>query len=364
MRGQPDLGQRAREAFVVTAVAVAVVVGALALWKLRLLISLIFVGIIFAAAMRPGVEALHRHRVPRGVGVLVHYAALLGVVALLVWLLVPTALHQTQEALGPVPTTKAELEQAARSSHGLRHEVLAAVQQRLEGTQSITSTLTPALELSRKAIEILVGIFFVFAVAAYWIFDRERAETVVFAMVLRSKRSVVHETWMLVDAKLGAYVRRMLLMVVFVSTVLSFAFWQIGLPFWLLLGVFCGLVEVVPVIGPLAAGLAAILVGLSVSWQHAALAAVAVYGLRIFQDYIINPRVMGHAVGLAPLVILVTVSAVGLALGPAIVPLATPFAAVVATLIDVFVRGRDPAKEEVPSILPNGSRAQATTSRS
>ena len=117
-------------------------------------------------------------------------------------------------------------------------------------------------------------------------------------------------------------------------------------------------------IGPLAAGLAAVLVGLTVSWQHAALAAVAVYGLRIFQDYIINPRVMGHAVGLAPLVILVTVSAFGLALGPAIVPLATPFAAVVATLIDVFVRGRDPAKEEVPSILPNGSRAQATTSRS
>jgi len=364
VRGQPDLGQRAREAFVVTLVAVAVVVGALTLWKLRLLISLIFVGIIFAAAMRPGVEALHRRRVPRGVGVFLHYVALLGVVALLIWLLVPTALHQTQDALGPVPTTKAELEDAANSSHGLRHEILTAVQRRLEGTQSFTSALTPALELSRKAIEILVGVFFVFAIAAYWIFDRERAEAVVFAIVPRSKRRVVHETWLLVDAKLGAYVRRMLLMIAFVSTVLSLAFWQIGLPFWLLLGVFCGLVEIVPVIGPLAAGLAAVLVGLTVSWQHAALAAVAVYGLRVFQDYVINPRVMGHAVGLAPLVILVTVSAFGLALGPAIVPLATPFAAVVATLIDVFVRGRDPAKEEVPSILPNGSRAQATTSRS
>ena len=77
-------------------------------------------------------------------------------------------------------------------------------------------------------------------------------------------------------------------------------------------------------IGPLVAGLAAVAVGLTVSWQHAALAAVAVYGLRLLQDYVINPRMFGHAVGLAPLVVLVTVSAVGLALGPAAVPLRRP----------------------------------------
>ena len=31
--------------------------------------------------------------------------------------------------------------------------------------------------------------------------------------------------------------------------------------------------------------------------------------------------------------------------------LAVPFAAVLATLVDVFVRGRDPAEEEVPTVL-------------
>jgi predicted PurR-regulated permease PerM len=361
MRSSDDLSTKARDAFVITVVAVGVVVGALVLWKLRLLFSLLFVGIILAAAMRPGVDALHRRGLPRGIGVLLHYAVFLGALVLLLWLLVPTALHQTQEALGPVPTTKEELARAARNSHGLRHEVLTYVQQRLEGTRTATEAVGPALELSRKAVEILVGVFFVFAVAAYWIFDRERAEKVVFSMVPRSKRRVVHETWLLVDAKLGAYVRRMLLMIVFVSTVLSLSFWQIGMPFWLLLGVFCGLVEIIPVIGPLIAGVAAVGVGFTVSWQHAALAAVAVYGLRLLQDYVINPRVFGHAVGLAPLVVLVTVSAVGLALGPAAVPLATPFAAVVATLMDVFVRGRDPAKEKVPTILPTEPRARASS---
>jgi predicted PurR-regulated permease PerM len=140
-------------------------------------------------------------------------------------------------------------------------------------------------------------------------------------------------------------------MVTFVSTVLSLAFWQIGVPYWLLLGTFAGPVEILPVIGPLVAGAAAIGAGLTVSWQTAALAAVAFYGLRLFQDYVLGPRVLGHAVGLTPLTVLVCVSAVGVIFGPAFVPLATPFAAVAVTLLDVLVRGRDPAEQQVPTVL-------------
>jgi predicted PurR-regulated permease PerM len=38
---------------------------ALALWKLRLGFALLFFALIIAAAMRPGIEWLARHRVPR-----------------------------------------------------------------------------------------------------------------------------------------------------------------------------------------------------------------------------------------------------------------------------------------------------------
>ena len=60
------MGETARKAFVTTLVAVGVVVLALALWKLRLVVALLFAGFIIAAAMRPGIEALHRRGIPRG----------------------------------------------------------------------------------------------------------------------------------------------------------------------------------------------------------------------------------------------------------------------------------------------------------
>ena len=99
--------------------------------------------------------------------------------------------------------------------------------------------------------EIFIGIFFVLACAAYWIFEREHAIRLVTSLLPRPRRKVVRDTWDLIDAKLGAYVRGQALLITLVATTLSLAFWAIGLPFWLLVGVFAGFVEIVPVIGPL-----------------------------------------------------------------------------------------------------------------
>jgi predicted PurR-regulated permease PerM len=175
------------------------------------------------------------------------------------------------------------------------------------------------------------------------------------SLLPRKHRRVTRDTWVLIDMKLGAFVRGQFLLVVIVATLLSFAFWLDGEPYWLLIGIFAGLVELIPIVGPLAAGAVAIGAGLTVSWEVALGAGIAVLVLRQLQDYIIGPRVMGHAVGLSPLVVLVSVVTVGYLLGPIWVLIATPIAAVVATLVDVVVRGRDPAEEEAPTVLFAGT---------
>ena len=51
----------ARKSFVATVVSVAVIVGAFALWHLKILIALFLLAIVIASAMRPGIEWLHEH---------------------------------------------------------------------------------------------------------------------------------------------------------------------------------------------------------------------------------------------------------------------------------------------------------------
>jgi predicted PurR-regulated permease PerM len=344
--------ETARKAFIAALVVGGVVVAALALWELRLVIALLFFAFIIAAAMRPSVEWLRRYYVPRGIGILAHYAVLVAGVGLLVWFVVPSAIDQIQEA---IPTTS-ELRQEARESSGIKQRVLLNLEQRLEEVRfedlpSATELLNRAADLTLTAFEILVGIVFTLACAAYWIFERERAMNLVLSLVPRERRRVIRDTWDLIDLKLGAYVRGQLLLVILVAFVLSLAFWIIGLPFWLLIGIFAGVVELIPVIGPLTAGAVAVGVGFTESWQTALAAGLIVLVVRLIEDYTVIPRVLGSAVGLTPLTVLVAVSAVAVLFGPLSVLLAIPFAAVLATLVDVVIRGRQPAEEDVPAVL-------------
>ena len=347
----------ARRAATATLVAVSIIVAVLALWKLRIVIALLFLGFVIASAMRPSIEWLNRRfRIPRSAGVVIHYVGFLAAVGLFLYLIVPVAITQIDHAIGgQLPTSQAELHRAAVHSHGIRHEILSAIDKRLRQLPSGTSLLHPAITLTKTLFEILVGILFMFAVGAYWIFERDGTIALVQSLVPRKHRRVTRDTWVLIDKKLGAFVRGQFLLVVLVASLLSLAFWLDGEPYWLLIGTFAGLVELVPIVGPLAAGAVAIMVGLTAGWAVALGAGIAVLVLRQFEDYIIVPRVMGHAVGLSPLVVLVSVVAVGYLLGAVYVLIAIPIASVVATLVDVVLRGRDPAEEEAPAVLFAGT---------
>ena len=73
--------------------------------------------------------------------------------------------------------------------------------------------------------------------------------------------------------------------------------------------------------------------------------------VRLLEDYLIVPRVLGDAVGLSPLLVLVSVTAVGILFGGFAVVLAIPLVAVLVTVLDVVVRDVDPADEDVPNVL-------------
>ena len=343
--------ETAQRAALATLVVGGIVVLALALWQLKLLAALLFFAFILAAAMRPTVDKLATRGIPRGAGIGLHYVVFVGMIAGFLWAVVPRAIDQVDDAIGGLPQTRSELGEEAERSTGIRHDILVGVQRRLEDLPSGEQLVDPAVEVTLTVFEVALGIFFTLACAAYWIYERERAEDLVCSLLPSPKRKRVRDTWELIDAKLGAYVRGQAVLIVLVGTVLSIAFWAIGLPYWILVGAFAGIVEIIPVIGPLVAGALAVGVGLTVSWQTGLAAGLAVLVVRLLEDYLVIPRLLGDAVGLTPLVVLVSVTACGLLFGGFAVILAIPLAAVIATLIDVIVRDKDPAAEDVPAVI-------------
>jgi predicted PurR-regulated permease PerM len=127
-----------------------------------------------------------------------------------------------------------------------------------------------------------------------------------------------------------------------VGLVPSAGFHAVGLHYWLLIGGFVSLVEIIPVIGQLIGALLVIVVGLPQSPHVVALALLVLVAVRTVQSYVVNPHVIGHSVGLSPLLTLVSVSVVGILFGAFAVILAIPATSAVATLIDALVLDHEP----------------------
>jgi predicted PurR-regulated permease PerM len=296
--------------------------------------------------------------VPEPLAILFFFVLVLGVIGVFFWLAVPPALHQLQQALANRNAGGI----AVSGSTGIQHDVLAWVDRQLRELPSGSAILHPVASYGHKATDAVVAIFFTLAATWYWVSERDSMIELLTALAPASKRAKAKQTYLEIDRRLGSYTRLKFLMVFAVGFVLSAGFFLVGLHYWLLVGGFVSLVEIIPVIGPLVGGILVVAVGLSQSLHVTVLALVVLIAVREFQSYVVNPHLMGHSVGLSPLVTLVSVSVVGILFGPFAVVLAIPATSAVATLIDVLVLDHDaPSTPPRRALQPPRSGSQRST---
>jgi predicted PurR-regulated permease PerM len=130
---------------------------------------------------------------------------------------------------------------------------------------------------------------------------------------------------------LAHYMRAMLLLSAGTFAVYSIVFSIMGVPYAILLGLLGGLMEFIPTIGPVVAGLS-VLVVVVVSSGHVLAVVIFVLCYRVFMDYFASPHVMGQGVELHPLLVLFGVFAGAEAAGIAGAFLSVPVLALVRIL--------------------------------
>ena len=235
-------GDVTRTAATATAAGIAVVAIAFGLWKVRSIIILLLLALTFAAAIRPGVEWLTRRGVPHAAAILVFFVGVLGTLGLFFWLAVPPTLHELEHALNQPAANGVAL----RDSTGIRHDVLVWVNRQLHELPHGSDLLHPLASYGHKATSAVVAVLFTLTATWYWVAERDRMIELLSALAPESKREKARQTYLAIDRRLGSYTRLKFLMVVIVGAVLAAGFYLVGLHYWLLLGGFVGLVQIVP----------------------------------------------------------------------------------------------------------------------
>jgi len=113
-------------------------------------------------------------------------------------------------------------------------------------------------------------------------------------------RSIVDD----LDNLLGRYIRALLLLSVAAFAAYAVFLASIGVPYALLLAAMAALLEFIPVFGPLLSAVGVILVAGLAGYPHLIWILLFIIGYRIFQDYVLGPRLMGTGVGVHPILVL------------------------------------------------------------
>jgi predicted PurR-regulated permease PerM len=147
---------------------------------------------------------------------------------------------------------------------------------------------------------------------------------------------------------LAHYMRALVLISLCTFTVYSVFFSVMGVPYGILLGMLGGLLEFIPTVGPLTAGIAILLVTV-VSGSHILAVLGFVLAYRVLLDYVVSPRLMGRGVELHPLLLLFGVFAGAELAGIAGAFLSVPVLALVRVLYRRIRKTRLSARTTAPT---------------
>lgn len=329
-----------------TAAALAVVGLAWLLLKIVSVIVILILGIILATAIEPFVFRLRRRGLSRGQSILAIYASLGLILALASYLVLPPLATQASELVEQTPEILADLkEQASESNNDFLNTTGVRTIERAERAYE-QARASPPVERS-TAVSVLTSVFgglftivSVMIVAFYWMTEKAIIKRLILGLFPIEKRDRAHDVWDEIEAKLGGWTRGQLILMMSIGVASGAAYFALGLDFWLPLAIFAGITEIIPFIGPILGGAAAVTVALTDSWQKAVIVAVFVFLLQQLEGAVLVPRVMRNAVGLTPLTVILAVFIGGAIMGPLGSILAIPIAAAVQVLVQNLLAAR------------------------
>jgi predicted PurR-regulated permease PerM len=323
-------------------------------YHLRVVILTFFLALLLSIAIRPGVVWLRTRGISRATGIILIYVALFIVFVGFVLLVVPRIVTQTAALVSQLPIWYEELRQFLLNSESDFLRRLAAelppqlpIESLVQPDQAQRlATLSQSVAYARTLGWGILITIATFALAFFWTLEGGRIVQYALLFVPTEQRDSIRELIPEIEVRVGGYVRAEALLMLSIALLALIAYVLIGLPYALVLALFAGLLELVPVIGPAVGALPALAVALTVDPTRFVWVIVATLAIQAFENTTLVPRIMRKTVGVNPVVTLVALAAFGSLFGLAGALLAVPLAAIIQLLFDRFVFTEDEPEQQ------------------
>jgi predicted PurR-regulated permease PerM len=281
------------------------------------LIAFLF-AIFFAYLMSPLVNRLETVLRSRVAAIAVIYALLLVLVVVFFVLVGPKVTREGARLGQSLPTlltqlSSGQIAQQLGAEHGWNKKSIDLAQSFLLSRSAQITQLAQRIGLRVADVFKQAWLFFVVPLLSIFFLKdgRSFSDFLLSTVQSRPQREFLENVLNDLNQMLAHFIRAQLTLAALTLVMYSTVLGIMGVPYALVLGTLGGVLEFIPVVGPLAAALAIVGVALLMSYQHWLILIVFLGIWRLIQDYVSSPRIMGESMELHPLAAIFGVMAGG-----------------------------------------------------
>jgi predicted PurR-regulated permease PerM len=341
-------------------------------WRVAVIV---FLSILLGTAIEPVVGyGRDRLPIPRGLAILMLYAALAAVVLSVVVLVLPGALAEADSIITRLPERLDSVESWAGT---LQPAVLASTvtsladAARAQLLQARPPRAEDVVDVGLTVADAAVTIVTIFALIYFWVTERARLQRYATAFLPLDRRAGVRDAWNDVELRLGGWVRGQLVLMGTVALATGSAYWLLGLPSALLLGLIAGLAELIPLVGPALGAIPALVVAAALRPDLLIPVLIVYLIIQLVEGNLLVPIVMRGSVGISPFVVLVSLLVGGAVGGIVGALIAIPMAAIVIVVLErlqarevpVTLDATTATPSDPPEALDSGEAGEDSTTR-
>lgn len=317
-----------------------VAAAAFALWQLSTLVLLLLSAIVIASAAEPGVQFFMKRKFPRPLAVVSVYALVLALLAALVWFFVPPMLSEASSLLAVLPQYLSQVKDFSvpfltNAGGPTLTDTLSSLQNAFVNTGA--GVLSFIASIFGGALYFMITI----VISIYFSLQETGIDDFLRLITPEQHRDYVQSLWKRSQRKIGLWMQGQLLLSIIITVLLFLGLSLLGIPYALVLAIFAGVMELIPVFGSLVAAVPGIAVALVTGDLTTAGIVAGLYlVVNQFQAHLIYPLVVKKVVGVAPILVIIALIAGGQLAGFLGVLLSVPVAAAVQELVNDIQKRR------------------------
>jgi len=308
----------------------------LALFWARQALIILFLAIVISSSIDGLVSWLQRKKIPRIFGTLLIFLVALTILALLLYTLIPIAIFELQSLLGNLKKIEIPIFGALDISQ------FVGIDKYLGNLGNLADVLFSGgasfLNIVAAVFGNLALIIVTLILSFYLTVNRAGVEK-----FLRIILPIIYEDYIVgiylrARKKMGRWLQGQILLMLVVGAATTIGLWILGVKYSLILGILAGVLEIVPIVGPIFSGTIAFLVAISESWILGLYVIILFLVIQQAESHLLIPLIMRKTVGISPVVVVIALLAGSQIAGLVGIILAVPTAVVLQEVIEDWGR--------------------------